>query len=158
MAKSRPSGARRKADADSFLLREDTSGFVTQYKAGDASLTKIASLRKEIQEYAKRFSGENSFVKNQSSGFDIGITRKSIREATSGRRQVEELEALRKLPGMLRRATYIGAEPERKGKFGVKQIHIFEAIRKIFNKSYVFTIKVVERGNGKFFYDSYTKK
>lgn len=58
----------------------------------------------------------------------------------------------------LRRAEYVGPEPELKGKQGVLRFHVFKAKRKIFGKEYDFIIKVHEMKDGKYFYDSYTKK
>ena len=169
MAKSRPSGAARKADADSGLLREKIGNFIKEPFRNSFVLDALEdnpALRKEvindfrndIKKYAKRFSGENSIIENRQTGQKISISQGSIGEATNGVRQLEELEALRSLPGMLKRAKYVGPEPNLKAKQGVKQFHVFEMKRKIWGRNYDFKIKVIERTNGTWFYDSYVKK
>lgn len=117
----------------------------------------IKDLRTKIREYAfEKFSG--LIVKNNNSGFDIKISRKGIKEATSKHRLIHEIKAIKRLPGMIGRAKYIGSEPDRKNNPGVKQYHIFETTASVDRIKYTFTIKVRELQDGKYFYDSYTKK
>lgn len=141
MAKSRPSGARRKADVG--LLRDPAED--------------IKILRKEIRAFAiKKFAGTS--VSNSDSGMEIKITSKGIKEATSGFRRAEELQAVKKLPQMLKRAKYKGSEANLKMNPGVKQYHIFESALTVNSVKYNYTLKIRELQDGNYFYDSYTKK
>lgn len=123
---------------------------------GAGSSGKISALRSEIRAAARKFAG--STVRNNDSGFDIKITNRGIKEATSGYRREEELKAIERLPSMIARARYVGSQPEMKNNPGVKRYHIFETNSQINRKRYTFTIKVRELQDGKYFYDSYTKK
>ena len=156
MAKSRPSGATSRV----LYLHENVSEPQKTMRLSPDEYSRMVALRREIKEYTKRFTGENSYVINRSSGAKIRMTRKGIKESTNGPRQLEELEALRHLPGMLRRAKYEGSQPNLKpnDKPDVVQYHKYSSTRKIFGKIYHFVIKVEEQKNGNFFYDSYTKK
>ena len=117
---------------------------------------RISELRSEVRSYARKFAG--STVRNNDSGFDIKITNRGIKEASSGYRREEELIAIKRLPSMIARARYVGSQPEMKNNPGVKRYHIFETNAQINRRHYVFTIKVRELQDGKYFYDSYTKK
>lgn len=142
MAKPKVSGAK------AFLRKPSINNF---------SNLSIKDLRSKVREYAfKKFAG--LIVKNKSNGFDIKIPKKGIKEATSKQRQIHEIKAVKRLPSMIERAKYIGSEPDKKNNPGVKQYHIFETTASVDKKKYSFVIKIRELQDGKYFYDSYTKK
>ena len=104
----------------------------------------------------QKFAGIS--VPNNDSGMAIKITRKGIKEATSGFRRIEELKAIKKLPQMLKNAKYKGVEANQKVNPGVKQYHIFEASATVDSIKYNYILKIRELQDGNYFYDSYTKK
>ena len=122
MAKSRPSGA----NVHALTLRENVSMSKKSMRLSSSEYSRMVSLRQEIKAYAitKTFNQRKIF--NASFGHRIKITNKGIDKATSGTRRLEELEALRRLPQMLKRAVYKGPEQDKKS---IKVLFSFTYLR-----------------------------
>ena len=151
-------GAASGANDRSISLHDNVAKTQKKNRIPSDEYNRMVALRNEIQQYAISASFNQREIYNPSFGHQIKITNKGVNKATSGTRHLEELEALRYLPRMLKRAIYKGPEKDKKKHSGIVQFHLFEAQRKIFGKKYTFVLKIREYPNGNFFYDSYTKK
>ncbi len=117
----------------------------------------ISELVKRAKEYARSHFAGNT-IKNTDSGFDIVLSMKGVKHTTSGVVGKDLIETIPYTPQILAEGKLVESTTDTRGKSGVKSIHYFELPVEINGKRFDVRATVLERSDGKYYYDHAIKK
>ena len=122
-------------------------------KAPGFAPTAIGLLRKAAHQFLKTLQGKS--FPNEDTGIPLLVDHHAVREPVSGQRRPAELNVLSALPEMIRRATYLGHQPDDQGRPQIKAWHYYKVPVELAGELHEVTLVARELADGRRFYDSY---